>query len=81
LLSLVPTAPTLISWPLSLCPPGSVVLQLNGQPGVRYFLQSSTNMAVWTTVSTNLLTGSTLLVTNPIAGSAPSWQWRALWTP
>jgi hypothetical protein len=81
LVSLVPTAPTLITWPLSASPPGSVVLQLNGQPGARYFLQSSTNMTVWATVSTNLLTGPTLMVTNPISSGAPSWQWRALWTP
>jgi hypothetical protein len=81
LISLAPAAPTLSTWPLSVSPPGTVVLQLNGQPGVRYFLQSSANMATWTTVSTNLLTDSTLTITNPINGGGPIKHWRALWTP
>ena len=81
LLSLAPAAPTLTTWPLAVSPPGTVVLQLNGQPGVRYFLQSSANMATWTTVSTNLLTDSTLAITNLINGGSPIKHWRALWTP
>jgi hypothetical protein len=81
LLTLAPTAPTLTTWQLSMCPAGTVVLQINGQPGVRYFLQSSTNMVTWSTVSTNHLTGTSLAITNPINGGGPIKHWRALWTP
>jgi hypothetical protein len=81
LISLAPAAPTLATWPLSMCPPGTVVLQINGQAGVRYFLQSSTNLVSWTTVSTNQLSGTSLAITNPINGGGPIKHWRALWTP
>ena len=81
LFSLIPTAPTLITWPLSQSPPGSVVLQINGQPGVRYYLQTSSDMATWTTISTNQLTSSTLAITNQLNGGGFSRHWRALWTP
>jgi hypothetical protein len=64
-----------------MCPPGTVVLQINGQAGVRYFLQSSTNLVSWTTVSTNQLTGTSMAITNPINGGGPIKHWRALWTP
>ena len=81
LISLAPAAPTLTTWPLSMCSPGTVVLQINGQAGVRYFLQSSTNLVSWTTVSTNQLTGTSMAITNPINGGGPIKHWRALWTP
>jgi hypothetical protein len=60
--------------------PGQFVLQLQGQPGVRYYLQDSTNLLNWLTFSTNTLTCSgTLNITNSSAGNASFY--RALWSP
>jgi alpha-N-arabinofuranosidase len=80
LFALAPAAPGLSVLPPT--PPGGpVVLQLQGQPGVRYLIQNSTNLTAWATVSTNTLAGSTLYLTNPpLANDALSF-WRALWQP
>jgi hypothetical protein len=58
---------------------GQFVIQLQGQPRVRYFIQNSSNQIAWTTVATNTLTSSTLNLTNP--SSSPVKFWRALWQP
>jgi hypothetical protein len=42
-------------------PPGSVNLQLNGQSGVTYILQSSPDLVHWTPMSTNKLTTNSYL--------------------
>jgi hypothetical protein len=57
------------------------VLQLNGQTNVPYVLQSSTNMIDWFSVSTNMLPGSALNVTNSIQTGAIQKFWRAVWHP
>jgi hypothetical protein len=58
-----------------------IVLQLQGQSGVPYVLQSSTNLSAWTSVSTNTLVGPSLSITNSVNASI-SWQfWRAVWQP
>jgi hypothetical protein len=41
-------------------PPGQVGLQLNGQSGLTYILQSSTDLVHWTPLSTNQLVGDSL---------------------
>ncbi len=78
LLTLIPTPPVLgVHPPLA---EGSVVLQLQGQVDVPYILQSFTNLASWTLVSTNVMTNSTPLLTNAVA-STPRIYWRAAWLP
>ena len=80
LFTLAPAAPRLSVLP-SPAPGGQFVLQLQGQPGVRYFIQNSTNLTTWTTVSTNTLVGSTLNRTNPPSATLALSFWRALWQP
>ena len=60
---------------------GQFVFQLQGQPGARYYIQTSTNLTAWTTVSTNWLTSSTLNLTNPVPAGAVNSFWRAAWAP
>jgi hypothetical protein len=74
LLTFTPPVPV-----LSVLPGAPLVFQLHGQPGVRYFLQTSTNLMQWTSVATNTLTGKTLTFTNPVPLSIPQEFWRALW--
>jgi hypothetical protein len=77
LLTLSPAPPSLAVLP-SL--PGQFVLQLQGQAGVPYVLQSSSNMATWLSISTNTLAGNSVNFTNAITPPAPKF-WRALWQP
>jgi len=81
LLTFAPAAPSLEVLPPAPGPGGQFVFQLQGQPGVRYYVQNSPNLSAWTTVSTNWLTGAALNLTNPVpAGDAISF-WRAVWQP
>jgi hypothetical protein len=81
LFTLAPTAPSLAILPSAPQPGGACVLQLQGQPGVRYYVQLSTNLAVWTTISTNRLTSNALNLTNPVPAGARMSFWRAVWQP
>lgn len=79
LLTLAPAAPQ-----LSVIAPAAAdqfVFQLQGQPDVRYVIQSSSNLTSWVAVATNTLTASTLNMTNPITASPPQQYWRAVWQP
>jgi hypothetical protein len=78
--SFAPTAPSLKALPSQ---PGSgrFVLQIGGQPGTPYVLQTSTNLSAWTSVSTNIATSSTLNVTNTLLAGAARQFWRAVWQP
>jgi hypothetical protein len=58
---------------------GQLVLQLAGQPGVPYVLQTSTDLSDWTSVATNILTGNVLDITNTTTPDAQFW--RAAWFP
>ncbi len=58
-----------------------VVFQLQGQAGVPYVIQRSTNLVSWTSVSTNTPVGSSVNITNPVAASVPKQFWRAVWQP
>ncbi|HLP75312.1 MAG TPA: hypothetical protein VK327_00200, partial [Candidatus Paceibacterota bacterium] len=78
LFTFIPTAPKLIALPV--VTGGERVLQLQGQPDVRYVLQASTNLQNWISIATNTLTGSTLVITNPVAGADVKF-WRAVWQP
>ena len=84
LFTLAPTAPSLI--PLPTQKPGGqantfFVFQLQGQPDVRYVIQSSTDLHNWVSVSTNTLTGTSLTVSNVLSFGTPAKYWRAVWQP
>jgi hypothetical protein len=57
------------------------VFQLQGQPGLPYVVESSTNLIVWTPVSTNTLPSDTMNITNYVTPSQPEQFWRAIWQP
>ena len=59
---------------------GPLLVQLQGQPGTTYVIQTSTNLSAWTAVSTLALgTNSTVVLTNLVpAGPGPTF-WRAEW--
>ena len=61
--------------------PGQFVLQVHGQPGTPYIIQRSPNLSVWTAVSTNLLAGNVLNITNAISPGTSQQFWRAVWQP
>jgi hypothetical protein len=58
---------------------GQTILQVQGQPKVRYVLQSSTDFINWLPYATNTLSGTTWNVTN----NSPALVkfWRAVWLP
>jgi hypothetical protein len=61
--------------------PGQFVLQLHGQPGTPYIIQRSPDLFTWTPVSTNLLAGNVLNITNAISSGVTQQFWRAVWQP
>jgi len=81
LFTFAPEAPHLVELPPVPQPGGQLIVQLQGQPQVRYFIQSSTNLSAWTTVSTNTIVGNTLNFTNPVPAGSAARYWRALWQP
>jgi hypothetical protein len=60
---------------------GQLVLQLQGQAGVPYVIQRSTNLVTWVSVSTNTPVGGTLSLTNSLDPSLPGAYWRVVWQP
>ena len=81
LFTFAPAAPCLTVLPPVPQPGGESVVQLQGQPGVRYFIQSSTDLGTWSTVSTNTLVSNALNFTNPVPAGTAARFWRALWQP
>jgi len=79
LFTLAPAAPRLVA-PTS-DPGGEIAFQLQGQPGVRYLIQTSTDLSGWTTSSTNTLSSNTLNFTNGLPSGSAMRFWRALWQP
>jgi alpha-N-arabinofuranosidase len=79
-LSLSPAPATLLALPV---PPAAsqFVIQLQGQAGVPYVIQNSTNLVTWTSISTNTPLASTINVTNSVDPSLPMQFWRAIWQP
>jgi hypothetical protein len=63
--------------------PAQVQLQLQGQPGTPYVVQSSTNLnsEAWTPVATNTLSGSTATINISVSPSASERFYRAVWQP
>jgi len=78
-ISLSPAPPSLVALP-GTSSSNTQVLQLRGQAGVPYVLQSSTNLVTWNSVSTNLLTSSSLNITNTSLPAVAHF-WRAVWVP
>jgi hypothetical protein len=58
-----------------------VVFQLQGQLGVPYVIQCSTDLMTWTPISTNMLLANTMNITNSLSPSLWQQFWRALWQP
>ena len=81
LFTFAPAAPCLVILPPTPQPGGQWICQLQGEPGTRCYVQNSTNLGAWTTVSTQQLTGSTLNLTNPVPAQAAISFWRAVWQP
>src|SRR5579859_7722404 len=80
LFTFAPVAPSLTVMPAQ-TQFGKFVFQLQGQMGVPYVIQGSTNLVNWAAVSTNMLVGSTLNVTNTVPVGPGTQFWRALWQP
>ena len=60
-------------------PASEFVFEVSGVPGVPYVIQTSPDLHSWLSVSTNMLPGGVLYVTNYL-GSAQQF-WRAVWLP
>jgi hypothetical protein len=58
---------------------GSFVLQLSGLSGQSYWLETSTNLVNWLTISTNALTYSSVNITNTVNAGSSRQFWRAYW--
>jgi alpha-L-arabinofuranosidase len=71
-----PAGPTLQAMSAS---GNSLVLQLQGQTGAPYVIETSANLTSWSPVSTNMLNTSPMNVTNTVSASAQFW--RAYWKP
>lgn len=61
--------------------PDSCQLELQGQPGARYLLQTSTNLAQWTSISTQALDAASMILTNTPPPGTTRLFWRARWEP
>lgn len=81
LFTLAPTAPALVLTPPTNQLSSMFVFQLQGQPGVAYVLQSSSDLIHWTPIVTNILAGGSTSITNPIIPTTPQKFWRAIWQP
>ena len=77
-LSLTPAPATLLAMP---APASQFVFQLQGQSGVPYVVQRSTDLVTWTAISTNTSLTGTMNLTNSIDPSFPEQFWRAIWQP
>lgn len=81
LLTFAPAAPNLAE-PISIETPGSrFAFELQGQAGVPYVIQSSTDLINWISVSTNMASGPSTWVTNSTPSGTPTQFWRAVWQP
>lgn len=58
---------------------GQYIFRLQGQAGVPYQIQTSTNLRSWSSNATVTLSNTTWTVTNPISAGAKFW--RAVWLP
>ena len=80
MLALSPAPPRLLAFPI-LPDASQFVFQLQGQAGVPYIIQRSTDLVAWTAVSTNILSGSAVDITNLLNQLIPDQFLRAVWQP
>lgn len=67
---------------ISLLPAANqIVFKLQGQAGIPYVIQRSTNLVAWTPFTTNTLQAATLFITNSVNPTLPKQYWRAVWQP
>lgn len=59
--------------------PGAFRFWLDGQPGQRYAIESSTNLVTWFNLQTNILSGSSTSVT--VSATSAKAFYRARWVP
>ncbi|MEO7299721.1 MAG: alpha-L-arabinofuranosidase [Verrucomicrobiota bacterium] len=78
--SLSPTAPRLKVFPDAARTNGQFQFQIQGEPGGRYAVQTSSNFLNWSAVVTNTLATNSLFWTDPAANSSPRF-YRAVWIP
>jgi hypothetical protein len=71
----VPTVPKLQALSIST---GQFIFQLEGEIGVPYMVQVSTNLVTWASISTNILPNGVLNITNSMSSVE---FYRALWQP
>jgi alpha-L-arabinofuranosidase len=60
-------------------PGAPILLELQGEPGVSYIIQATSDLKSWSGISTNALVGNSVTFTNA-AATGPRY-WRALWQP
>ena len=77
-LTLVPAPATLLAVPSAT---SQFVFQLQGQAGVPYVVQRSTNLVAWASISTNTPSASAMNITNAIDPAFPMQFWRVIWQP
>ena len=58
---------------------GSFVVQLNGISGQTYWMETSTDLVDWTSVSTNVLISASALITNAVRVDSDRQFWRGMW--
>jgi len=75
-----PPAPAVLSAP-ALAASGQFVLQLSGDIGAPYVIQTSTDLAHWDSIATNFLASSPLEITNHLTPASEVQYWRAVWRP
>jgi hypothetical protein len=82
-LTLFTFAPALAELSVLQVQPTQVQLQLQGQAGTPYVVQSSTNLnsSTWTPVATNTLSGGTATINIPVSAGTPEQFYRAVWQP
>jgi len=68
---------------LGIVPPtarnGRSDVMLNGFSGQTYWIQTSTNLASWVSVSTNIMSSTPIFVTNTVIPNVDRQFWRAIW--
>ncbi len=77
-LALAPAPSTLLPISQTASP---FAFRLQGQAGVPYVIQNSTDLFTWTSISTNTLLTSTLNITNSLVPPLPEQFWRVIWQP
>lgn len=78
-LTLFTFAPAAVTLQSSLVPTNQFVLQYQGQSGVPYTIQASSNLANWNSVLTNTSTNPVSNITNMVSGMDQFW--RVIWHP